>query len=170
MPGKTIPDCWDAKSSSKRCRAPFEIAAPQSRALDSCWLGEPRRSTCTREHRLGRGPQRRWKTGFCRRSRRSSKRRPPTSINLCEHDQNATVVAASATDDDGVHHVTEKVGPMIAGIPDNGGAYFLLDRDQGRALTLTLANRRSLPPASSFCSADDSRWWARSRPTSSIGN
>ncbi len=44
---------------------------------------------------------------------------------------------------------------MIAGIPDNGGAYFLLDRDQGRALTLTLANRRSLPPASSFCSADD---------------
>ena len=37
-----------------------------------------------------------------------------------------------------VHHVTEKVGPMIAGIPDNGGAYFLLDRDQGRALTLTL--------------------------------
>jgi hypothetical protein len=35
-------------------------------------------------------------------------------------------------------HVSEKVGPMVAGLPDNGGAYFFLDRDQGRALTLTL--------------------------------
>lgn len=27
---------------------------------------------------------------------------------------------------------------MVAGLPDNGGAYFFVDRDQGRALTLTL--------------------------------
>ena len=37
-----------------------------------------------------------------------------------------------------VRHVKEKVGPMVAGLPDNGGAYFCVDRDQGRALTLTL--------------------------------
>lgn len=35
-------------------------------------------------------------------------------------------------------HVSEKVGPMVAGLPDNGGAYFFIDRDLGRALTLTL--------------------------------
>ena len=40
--------------------------------------------------------------------------------------------------DSWVRHVTEKVGPMVAGLPDNGGAYFFIDRDQGRALTLTL--------------------------------
>ena len=27
---------------------------------------------------------------------------------------------------------------MVAGLPDNGGAYFFIDRDQGSALTLTL--------------------------------
>jgi hypothetical protein len=37
-----------------------------------------------------------------------------------------------------VRHVREKVAPMVAGLPDNGGAYFFVDRDQGRALTLTL--------------------------------
>jgi hypothetical protein len=37
-----------------------------------------------------------------------------------------------------VHHVKEKVGPMVASLPDNGGAYFFVDREQGRALTLTL--------------------------------
>jgi len=37
-----------------------------------------------------------------------------------------------------VRHVTEKVGPMVAGLPDNGGAYFFVDREKGRALTLTL--------------------------------
>jgi hypothetical protein len=37
-----------------------------------------------------------------------------------------------------VRHVQEKVGPMVASLPDNGGAYFFVDRDQGRALTLTL--------------------------------
>ena len=35
-------------------------------------------------------------------------------------------------------HVSEKVGPMVAGLPDNGGAYFFIDRDKGRAFTLTL--------------------------------
>jgi hypothetical protein len=37
-----------------------------------------------------------------------------------------------------VRHVREKVAPMVAGLPDNGGAYFFVNRDQGRALTLTL--------------------------------
>ena len=37
-----------------------------------------------------------------------------------------------------VGHVKDKVGPMVAGLPDNGGAYFFIDRDQGSALTLTL--------------------------------
>jgi hypothetical protein len=36
-----------------------------------------------------------------------------------------------------VRHVSEKVAPMVAGLPDNGGAYFFIDRDEGRALTLT---------------------------------
>jgi hypothetical protein len=27
---------------------------------------------------------------------------------------------------------------MVAGLPDNGGAYFFIDRDKGRAFTLTL--------------------------------
>jgi hypothetical protein len=37
-----------------------------------------------------------------------------------------------------VRHVREKVAPMVASLPDNGGAYFFVDREQGRALTLTL--------------------------------
>ena len=40
--------------------------------------------------------------------------------------------------DNWVRHVSEKVALMVAGLPDNGGAYFFIDRDQGRALTLTL--------------------------------
>ena len=35
-------------------------------------------------------------------------------------------------------HVTTTVAPMVAGVPGNVGAYFFLDRDGGRALTLTL--------------------------------
>jgi hypothetical protein len=42
-----------------------------------------------------------------------------------------------------VSHVKEKVGPMVAGLPDNAGAYFFIDRDQGRALTLTLWSSQS---------------------------
>ena len=37
-----------------------------------------------------------------------------------------------------IRHVTEKVGPMVASLPDNGGGYFFIDREQRRALTLTL--------------------------------
>jgi heme-degrading monooxygenase HmoA len=35
-------------------------------------------------------------------------------------------------------HVNERVAPMVAGLPGNAAAYFLVDRDGGRALTLTL--------------------------------
>jgi len=35
-------------------------------------------------------------------------------------------------------HVKERVGPMVAGLPGNAGAYFFVDRDGGSALTLTL--------------------------------
>lgn len=35
-------------------------------------------------------------------------------------------------------HVQEKVGPMVAGLPDNAGAYFFLDRESASALTLTV--------------------------------
>lgn len=35
-------------------------------------------------------------------------------------------------------HITEKVKPMVAGLPGNAGAYFFIDRANGRALTLTL--------------------------------
>ncbi len=35
-------------------------------------------------------------------------------------------------------HVTESVAPMVAGLAGNAGAYFFVDRDGGRALTLTL--------------------------------
>jgi heme-degrading monooxygenase HmoA len=30
------------------------------------------------------------------------------------------------------------VAPMVAGLPGNAGAYFFIDREDGRALTLTL--------------------------------
>ena len=33
---------------------------------------------------------------------------------------------------------TASVGPMVAGLPGNAGAYFFVDREAGRALTLTL--------------------------------
>ena len=36
------------------------------------------------------------------------------------------------------HHVATKVGPMVAGLDGNAGAYFLVDRDAGQALTLTI--------------------------------
>jgi heme-degrading monooxygenase HmoA len=35
-------------------------------------------------------------------------------------------------------HVRGKVAPMVAGLPGNSGAYFFIDRDGGRAMTLTL--------------------------------
>ncbi|HZV49542.1 MAG TPA: antibiotic biosynthesis monooxygenase [Candidatus Dormibacteraeota bacterium] len=35
-------------------------------------------------------------------------------------------------------HVKERVAPMVAGLPGNAGAYFLMDRATGSALTLTL--------------------------------
>jgi hypothetical protein len=35
-------------------------------------------------------------------------------------------------------HVKAKVGPMVASVPGNGGAFFFIDREGGRALTLTL--------------------------------
>jgi hypothetical protein len=55
-----------------------------------------------------------------------------------------------------VRHVKEKVGPMVASLPDNGGAYFFVDRDQGRALTLTLWTSKEAA-LSSDESADRSR-------------
>jgi hypothetical protein len=36
------------------------------------------------------------------------------------------------------HHVSENVKPMVAGLAGNAGAYFFIDRTNGRALTLTL--------------------------------
>ncbi|HET6311708.1 MAG TPA: hypothetical protein VFH00_12010 [Candidatus Nitrosotalea sp.] len=50
----------------------------------------------------------------------------------------------------------EKVAPMVAGLPDNGGAYFFVDRDQGRALTLTLWTSEGAA-LKSDASADKSR-------------
>jgi len=35
-------------------------------------------------------------------------------------------------------HVVTKVQPFVAGLPGNAGGMFLIDREQGRALTLTL--------------------------------
>jgi heme-degrading monooxygenase HmoA len=35
-------------------------------------------------------------------------------------------------------HVAENVGPMVERLPGNAGAVFLLDREQGTGLTLTL--------------------------------
>lgn len=35
-------------------------------------------------------------------------------------------------------HVKERVAPMVAGLPGNAGAYFFIDGEGGRALTLTL--------------------------------
>ena len=37
-----------------------------------------------------------------------------------------------------VAHVNERVAPIVAGMPGNAGAYFLVDREGGGALTLTL--------------------------------
>ena len=58
--------------------------------------------------------------------------------------------------DNWVRHVREKVAPMVAGLPDNGGAYFFVDRDQGRALTLTLWTSEGAA-LKSDASADKSR-------------
>jgi heme-degrading monooxygenase HmoA len=37
-----------------------------------------------------------------------------------------------------VAQTTEKVAPMVAGLPGNAGAWFFVDREAGRAMTLTL--------------------------------
>ena len=37
-----------------------------------------------------------------------------------------------------VVQTTEKVAPMVAGLPGNAGAWFFIDREAGRAMTLTL--------------------------------
>ena len=40
--------------------------------------------------------------------------------------------------DQWAEHVTNNVKPMVAGLPGNAGAYFFIDRADGKALTLTL--------------------------------
>ena len=35
-------------------------------------------------------------------------------------------------------HVSKNVKPMVVGLPGNAGAYFFIDRAEGRAITLTL--------------------------------
>jgi hypothetical protein len=40
--------------------------------------------------------------------------------------------------DQWAEHVTKNVKPMVAGLPGNVGAYFFIDRAEGKALTLTL--------------------------------
>jgi hypothetical protein len=47
-----------------------------------------------------------------------------------------------------VAHVTERVAPMVAGLPGHAGAYFFVDRDEGSALTLTLWNSEAAALAS----------------------
>ncbi len=53
-------------------------------------------------------------------------------------------------------HVATTVGPMVAGLAGNAGAYFLLDRDRRRALTLTLWDSEEAASATD-ATADRSR-------------
>ena len=55
-----------------------------------------------------------------------------------------------------VEQTTSRVGPMVAGLPGNAGAYFLVDREAGRALTLTLWHNQDAALASD-ASAEESR-------------
>ena len=50
----------------------------------------------------------------------------------------------------------ETVAPMVAGLPGNAGAYFLIDREAGRGLTLTLWENEDAALASD-AAADKSR-------------
>jgi heme-degrading monooxygenase HmoA len=45
-------------------------------------------------------------------------------------------------------HVNERVAPMVAGLPGNAGAYCLVDREGGNALTLTLWESKEAARAS----------------------
>ena len=53
-------------------------------------------------------------------------------------------------------HVAAKVAPMVAGLPGNAGAYFFVDRVDGKALTLTLWESEEAAQASDVA-ADRSR-------------
>ena len=53
-------------------------------------------------------------------------------------------------------HVVAKVAPMVAGLPGNADAFFFVDRDSGRALTLTLWESEDAAAASDW-TADKSR-------------
>jgi heme-degrading monooxygenase HmoA len=50
----------------------------------------------------------------------------------------STWTGSSEALDKWAEHVTEQVSGFVAGLPGNAGATFLIDRDAGRALTLTL--------------------------------
>jgi heme-degrading monooxygenase HmoA len=45
-------------------------------------------------------------------------------------------------------HVTRDVMPMVAGLPGNAGAYFFVDRQNQRAMTLTLWDDEAAAAAS----------------------
>jgi heme-degrading monooxygenase HmoA len=53
-------------------------------------------------------------------------------------------------------HVTTKVAPMVAGLPGNASAYFLIDREGGTAVTLTLWESEEAAAASDVA-AEQSR-------------
>lgn len=68
----------------------------------------------------------------------------------------STWTGAPETLDKWVNHVRERVAPMVAGLPENAGAYFFVDRDGGGALTLTLWDSEEAARASDQ-TADKSR-------------
>ena len=55
-----------------------------------------------------------------------------------------------------VAHVTKTVAPMVAGLAGNAGAWFFIDREGGRGLTLTLWESEAAAKVSDQ-SADKSR-------------
>jgi hypothetical protein len=50
----------------------------------------------------------------------------------------STWSGSKAALDSWAEHVTNKVAPMVKGLPGNAGAVFLVDRETGTALTMTL--------------------------------
>lgn len=52
--------------------------------------------------------------------------------------------------------VTEKVKPMVQGLPGNAGAYFLIDREHDEAMTITVWESEEAARASDTA-ADQSR-------------